>query len=106
MFQISVKNLLPEAIACDAKNTKLLEILLQHTDIMHACGGKGRCTTCKVRILSGYPSPEQLTIHEQRFRSMGQLKAEERLSCQIVCNSSLELEIPDSSKLPHLTYVY
>ncbi len=106
MFQINIRNLSVDPIPCDAKNTKLLSILLQHTDIMHACGGKGRCTTCRIKILAGEVAPIKLTQAEQRFSDHGRLKCDERLSCQISVEKDLDLEIPDGCKLPHLTYVY
>jgi len=106
MSEIRIRNLLPTPIPCDAKNTKLLSILLQHTDIMHACGGKGRCTTCKVRLLSGDINPDVFTPSELKFNQQGRLFEGERLSCQVGCNSDIEIEIPDASKLPHVDYVY
>ena len=106
MSEISVKNLTINPIRIADKNTKLFSILLQHTDIMHACGGKGRCTTCKVRVLAGRISPEPLTAAELKFQQLGRLLSGERLSCQVECSVDLDLEIPDDSKLPHLSYVY
>ena len=106
MFKITIKNLLSKTIVWDGKATNLLMFLLDHIDVMHACGGKGRCTTCKMRIVnSDEPLPADSPA-EARFRSLGRLHADERLSCQIRPNAHLVLEVPESSKLPHLSYIY
>ncbi len=55
-------------------------------DVLHACGGNARCTTCRVEFVSG--EPERMTLAEK-------LKLEEkgltgiRLSCQIVCDHDM-----------------
>ena len=106
MLRITVRNLLSKSIDCGDKNTKLLHILLQSTDVMHACGGKGRCTSCKVKVLSGIEKLHPDTEAEERFRNLKKLATCERLACQIVPTADMEIEIPDSSKLPHLNYLY
>lgn len=106
MSQITVRNLLSKSIDCRDKNTKLLHILLQHADVLHACGAKGRCTTCKVTILSGEDQLHSDTEAETKFRNLGKLATNERLSCQIIPSADLEIEIPQSNKLPHQKYLY
>ena len=55
-------------------------------DILHACGGNARCTTCRVEFISG--EPEQITAAEKS-------KLEERgltgmrLACQITCEQDM-----------------
>lgn len=104
MCKISVQNLPIAPIDCVSKNTKLLDILLQNTDVMHACGGKGKCTTCKVKIIKGASTPAVVEA-ETKFRSLKKLAGDERLSCQISPTTSMEIVIPESSKLPHLNYL-
>ena len=75
-------------------------------DVLHACGGNARCTTCRVEFVSG--EPERMTKAER-------LKIEERglagirLSCQIVCDHDMSLRAisrlagsgrPDPGKTP------
>ena len=88
-----------------AEGENLLDALLQNgIDYMHACGGKGRCTTCKVKIiwselpLSGYNDVEK------KYWQNGRLKADERLCCQMHVWGSLTLRVPRESQLPHLRY--
>ena len=105
MAHIIVENLDSKAIDCKNKKERLLDILLAETDWMHACGGKGRCTTCRAIILEGSVEPEQLTEPEKRFFNLGRLLPNERLVCQTYPGEGLlRVKIPHSSKLPHLTY--
>ena len=46
----------------------------------HACGAKGRCTTCRVRVLADCLTPP--TEAELRYRAAGRLGPQERLACQ------------------------
>ena len=48
----------------------------------HACGAKGRCTTCRVRIEHGTEFLTAPTAPELRYREAGRLGAHERLACQ------------------------
>ena len=106
MLRITVRNLLSKSIDCSDKNKKLLHILLQHTDVMHACGAKGRCTTCKVNVTAGQESLPEDSEAEKKYRRLGKLEEQQRLSCQFVPTHDLEIEIPDVCKLPHLKYSF
>ena len=78
-------------------------------DILHACGGNARCTTCRVEFISGEP---------QRMTKAEQIKLEEkgvpgiRLSCQITCDHDMTVRAisrlagsgrPDPGKTPEPT---
>lgn len=55
-------------------------------DQLHACGGRARCTTCRVEFLGG--EPEQRTQAEvAALRAKGLTSV--RLSCQIVCDHDM-----------------
>jgi ferredoxin len=57
-----------------------------HVDIMHACGGNARCTTCRVEFVEGEPS--RMTLAEQeRLAAKGLTGV--RLSCQILCDHDM-----------------
>ena len=73
-------------------------------DWMHACGGKGRCTTCKVKIVSGFDNFQPFTEAEERYRRQGALKDDERLSCQAKVNADVVIRVPEECKLPHIQY--
>jgi len=55
-------------------------------DILHACGGNARCTTCRVEFVSG--EPERMTVAEKtRLAERGLTGV--RLSCQITCDHDI-----------------
>ena len=73
----------------DVEEGKRLVLAIEQdagVDVLHACGGNARCTTCRVEFISG--EPQQMTKAEQ-------MKLEEkglsgiRLSCQIVCDHDM-----------------
>ena len=78
-------------------------------DILHACGGNARCTTCRVEFLAGEPSsmtPAEKTKLEERNLSGV------RLSCQITCDQDMIVRAisrlagsgrPDPGKTPEPT---
>ena len=57
-----------------------------HVDIMHACGGNARCTTCRVEFVAG--EPERMTVAERDVLAARGLSGV-RLSCQIVCDHDM-----------------
>ena len=72
--------------------------LLGHSEIHElgipqACGGKGECGTCRIRLLEGELTPitaperDLVTRHRKRFRD------NERLACQARPRSNLHIEL-------------
>ena len=55
-------------------------------DIMHACGGNARCTTCRVEFIEGEPSKR--TAAEQAVLEARGLTGV-RLSCQLLCDQDM-----------------
>jgi ferredoxin len=55
-------------------------------DILHACGGNARCTTCRVEFLAGEPTritkAERAKLDEKGLTGV-------RLSCQITCDQDM-----------------
>ena len=80
-----------------------------HVDILHACGGNARCTTCRVEFISGEPAAmtqaEKMKLEEKGLTGI-------RLSCQIVCAHDMTVRAisrlegsgrPDPGKTPEPT---
>jgi ferredoxin len=80
-----------------------------HVDILHACGGNARCTTCRVEFISGEPQrmtkAEKIRLEERALTGV-------RLSCQIVCDHDMTVRAisrlegsgrPDPGKTPEST---
>src|SRR5437764_6336597 len=55
-------------------------------DQLHACGGRARCTTCRVEFVSG--APDRSTKAEQAALA-GKGLTGVRLSCQILCDHDM-----------------
>ena len=60
------------------------------TDQLHACGGKARCTTCRVEFLDGEPS--KMTVAEKQVLAAKGATGV-RLSCQILCESDMSVRV-------------
>lgn len=71
----------------------LLETLIQHDIfIPSACGGRGTCAYCKLRVLEG-GGPVLPT--EQPYLDDEERKTGVRLSCQVKIRNDLQVEIPE-----------
>lgn len=58
-------------------------------DILHACGGFARCTTCRVSFIDG--EPEKMTRAEKEKLEQQGLEGI-RLSCQIQCEHDMMVQ--------------
>ena len=95
--------------AVDVEEGKRLVLAIEqdaHVDILHACGGNARCTTCRVEFISGEParmtSAEKMKLEEKGLSGI-------RLSCQIACDQDMTVRAisrlegsgrPDPGKTP------
>lgn len=105
MPQLVIENLYELTLSFDAGAQSILEMAQEaRIDWMHACGGKGRCTTCRVEIVGGAEHLPSDTPAEVRFRSAARLLPLERLSCQLKPEADLRVRIPDACKFPHMKY--
>ena len=82
-FEVPADKRLVLAIEQDAK-----------VDIMHACGGNARCTTCRVEFIAGEPSA--MTVAEKQVLTAKGLSGV-RLSCQMLCD--LDMTVRAISRL-------
>ncbi|MDE0527782.1 MAG: 2Fe-2S iron-sulfur cluster-binding protein [Truepera sp.] len=69
----------------------VLAIKSMDIDIGHRCGGKARCTTCRVEFLSG--EPERMTRAEFEKLSERGLLGRYRLSCQLTCSQDMQVVV-------------
>jgi len=105
MIRVTIDNLSGKTIYCNSKTEKLLNVLQEnYIDWMHACGAKGRCTTCKAIILDGQDNIAPLSTNEERYASQNKLAINERLSCQAIVKGDIVIKVPEIYKLPHLSY--
>ena len=72
----------------DVASGKRLVLAIEEAgvDILHACGGNARCTTCRIEFISG--EPEAMTQAEKtKLAEKGLVGV--RLGCQISCTSDM-----------------
>ena len=81
---LTIQNLPGPPLEVPAGRTVLAAIHAAGHDWWHACGGKGRCTSCRVRVLAGAEVLAPPTAPELRYREAGRLRPDERLACQCV----------------------
>ncbi|MBU6375586.1 MAG: 2Fe-2S iron-sulfur cluster binding domain-containing protein, partial [Bdellovibrionales bacterium] len=80
-----------------APGAKLLDYL-QHSGVPvnAACGGKGTCHKCRVRVQSGFLG---ITPIDRRAFREAELASGWRLSCQAIPRSNLEVLLPNAESL-------
>jgi ferredoxin len=75
----------------DVPENKRLVLALEQegaVDVMHACGGNARCTTCRVEFITGEPTA--MTVAEKDVLAARGLTGV-RLSCQILCEQDMSV---------------
>ncbi len=104
MARIVIKNLEKSVETADFSHSILSIVQKEGIDWMHACGGKGRCTTCKTIVLQGENNLGPFTPAELKYQKQGLLHPGERLACQAKICGDVTLKVPEEGKLPHLIY--
>jgi 2Fe-2S ferredoxin len=105
MVKIIIENLGQKELSlAELNKTALYQLHTNYIDWMHSCGGKGRCTTCKMIVLKGMEHLSGQTHAEKKYELEGLLNENERLACQVRVNGDITIRVPDESKLPHVKY--
>lgn len=106
MLKIIIENLNHREIQSHDKVRKVIDLIHEnYIDWMHACGKKGRCTTCKIIVEEGMENLSPLTEREEFFRKSGMLKSFERLSCQAnLLKGEIRVKVAEENKFPHMIY--
>ena len=105
MPEIHIKNLYDKKIFTNNGEKSVLDIIHENfIDWMHACGKKGRCTSCKMIVLEGMENLSPLTAVEEKYRGQKRLAKNERLTCQVKLLGSIEIKVADLNKFPHMDY--
>lgn len=105
MPKIVIENLFNRTIqVTDLSKTILAHLQDHRVDWMHACGGKGRCTSCKIIVREGKDNITPPTESELRYQAILALSVRERLSCQARITGDIVIAAPREYKLPHISY--
>jgi ferredoxin len=73
----------------DVEDGKRLVLAIEQdakVDILHACGGNARCTTCRIEFIEGEPAAHTAAETE---RLAARALTGVRLSCQILCDHDM-----------------
>jgi len=72
-----------QTVQCDDLDSTLLDISMDNKiPHLHECGGNGRCTTCRVRIIDGAKNLTKMTRVERSTASLRSWDPSVRLACQ------------------------
>jgi 2Fe-2S ferredoxin len=105
MSKLIIRNLANTIVPVTIPGKSLLKHIQDaYIDWMHACGGKGRCTTCRMQVLEGMENISPLSAAELKFAGLGRLKNTERLTCQCYGHGDIVAEVPLACQLPHIKY--
>ena len=111
MASLLINNLLTDRAVIVLRGQSLLAALhAAGLDWAYACGGRGRCTTCRLALTAGAEYLQPLTPAEVRFAALGRLPAGSRLTCQaqLAADAPPEAElcgaVPPEGQLPHVVY--
>jgi len=90
------------------KGTKLLKALIeQGVDIVHSCGGKAKCTTCRITARKGIPrkvTQAQKKLFDHMIKGgQPQFDAPQVfLSCQIIVENDMKFSVSEEyNKIIH-----
>lgn len=105
MAKITVKNLFNKTFNASLGSGTIFNALQEERiDWMHACGTKGRCTTCKFIVVEGSANISPKSEAELKFETLNRLGENERLACQCSAIDDITILVPESSKMPHINY--
>jgi len=105
MPRLTVEGFAPVEVPAD----KRLVLAIEQdagVDVLHACGGNARCTTCRVEFVSGEPT-KMTAAEKERLAAKGLTGV--RLSCQMLCDHDMTVRAisrltgsgrPDSGPTP------
>lgn len=87
-----------EAFACEV-GANLMRVLLEnHIYVDNACGGRGLCGKCRVRVLSGEENLTGVTDEEKKLLSDDERKSGVRLCCMMEVNGDVSVEVMQREK--------
>jgi 2Fe-2S ferredoxin len=102
---LTIENLPGASVNVPTGATLLAALQAAGHDWMHACGAKGRCTTCRVQVCDGLENLSPRTPAELRYQAAGRLLPTERLTCQAqLPTGEVRGRVPKATQLPHVQY--
>lgn len=97
-----------QMVSVDKDQTVLDASLQAGIPHFHACGGKGKCTTCRIMVLDGEKNLSRPNRKEAKLRKSIEMTSSIRLACQTkVLREPVVVEriIKDASEIPHYLHL-
>lgn len=88
-----------QEINCPEDKTILEATLAAHINHTHACGGQGKCSTCRVSIMEGLEHCYERNEEEQLIATKLNFPAQIRLACQTKLKGKVSIRRMVSDKL-------
>lgn len=106
MPRLEIINLSHRIISYSESEKSVLSVIHAHgIDWMHACGAKGRCTTCCMEIVQGMENLSPLNELERKFHDEKRLATNERQACQVkIHTGEVQIRVPKRYQFPHIKY--
>ncbi len=87
-----------QAFEAEAGRKLVLALEDNGVDILHRCGGKAKCTTCRVEVLAGDPG-EIGAAERDRLAAETGLAETIRLSCQVRVHDDLKVRVVNQASV-------
>ena len=82
-----------QVVSSQDEDSTLLDISMEHKiPHLHECGGSGRCTTCRVRIIEGHRNLSPRTAIEKNTAHLRKWDPSVRLACQCYVKGDVEVQ--------------
>ena len=82
-----------QSVRAKSKPSTLLDISMENQiPHLHECGGNGRCTTCRVRIIEGHRNLSPRTAVEKNTAHVRKWDPSIRLACQCTVHGDVEVQ--------------
>lgn len=105
MANLIIQNMSGLTLKVTNNSQSILQIVQEnYIDWMHACGAKGRCTTCRAIIVAGATHLEAMNEAEKKMSV--RLNNNERLACQakFTGQGDVTIRVPKGTQFPHIDY--
>jgi len=81
-----------QTVSCEDDMTLLECSIFNKIPHMHECGGNGRCTTCRVRVVEGHRNLSPRSMLEQETAQIRRWDPSIRLACQTYAKGDASIE--------------
>lgn len=81
-------------VFADEELSLLANLIENHIEIDHSCGGNGTCGTCCVRVIEGLSNFSEIGEIEAEMKVDRKLADDERLCCQSFITGDIKIKIP------------